>query len=111
MYSCAVTDVRPRQHAGTADEPQEKVAQDVPVQVLHQEHVEARRVEDQLRRAAVDVQLLAADVGVVARDVLTRLEEEPVGELHHVRLVNDRDLPTAPPAGVLEGVLLSLIPI
>ena len=45
------------------------------------------------------------DVRVLRRDLACDAQEEPVGELHDVRLVHGRDLPAAVLARVVEGEL------
>ena len=45
------------------------------------------------------------DVGILARDGADALEEQPVAELHDVRLVDGRHLLPAVPPRVLEGEL------
>ena len=58
-----------------------------------------------LHAAVVHDDRLELDVGVELADLLARLEEQPVAELHDVGLVDRRHLPPAVPGGVVEGEL------
>ncbi len=88
-----IADVRARHDAEPADQPRAQVAQHVAVEVLEQEHVEARGILHQRHAARVDDHLLVVDLGelgVVHRP--RAADEHPVGELHDVGLVEDGDL-------------------
>ncbi len=83
------------------DEPRAEIGDDVAVQVRHHEHIELRRVQDQLHARGVDDPLIVLDVRRGPRDLTRALEKEPVAELHDVRLVNGGDslAPVSPRVG------------
>ena len=60
-----VADVGAGHDAQAADQAGAQVADDVAVEVLHQQHVEARRVLHQLHAAGVDDHLVVLDVGIL----------------------------------------------
>ena len=85
---------RPHQHGRF-------VAQDIAEHVLGEDHVERRRLGDQLHRRKVDVQVLQAHVGVVATHPRDHVAPQ-LRHLEHVSLV-DRRHEAAPSARRLEG--------
>ena len=94
----------PGHDAQAADQAGAEVADQVAVEVLHQQHVEAGRVLHQLHAAGVDDQLLVLDVRVlVLVDAAGAAEEQAVGHLHDVGLVEDGDLLPVAARGVAEG--------
>ena len=98
-------DVRAGRDAETADQPGAQVADDVAVQVRQHHDVVQLGLLDQLHAHVVDDAVLELDPAVVVRrDRPAALEEEPVGQLHDVRLVDGGDLVPAVRDRVLEGV-------
>ena len=98
-------DVGAGRDAQAADEAGRQVADDVAVQVRQHEHVVQVRLLDELHAHVVDDAILELDPAVVVgRDGPAALEEQPVRELHDVRLVDGRDLAPAVRHRVLEGV-------
>ena len=95
-------DVAARRDAEAADEPGGQVADDVAVEVRQHEHVELLGPLDETHADRVDEVLPRLDLGVLLRDVAEDVEEEPVGELHDVRLRHARDALAAVGARVLE---------
>ena len=91
------TDVRARDQAQPSHQARAEIAQDVSVQVGEEQDVEVLRRADEPCRERVDVDVLPGDVRIIARVRACRLEEDPVGVAHHVRLVADRHFP--PPVG------------
>ena len=88
-----------------ADEPRREVADDVAVQVGQDEHVVQLGLLDELHAHVVDDAVLELDPAVVVGgDRPAALEEQPVGQLHDVGLVDGRDLAPAVGDRVLEGV-------
>ena len=81
--------------AEPADEARREVADDVAVEVLEQEHVEVRGAPDEPHAERVDEDLVVGDRALGLRPALRlrarAVEEEAVGELHDVRLVDGRD--------------------
>ena len=97
------TDVRAWRDAQPADEARGEVAHDVAVQVREHQHVVQLGLLDELHAHVVDDAVLELDpAGVVRRDGPAALEEQPVGQLHDVRLVHGRDLAPAVGDRVLE---------
>ena len=85
-----------------ADEPGGQVADDVSVEVRQHQHVELLGPLHETHADRVDEVLPRLDLGVLLRDVAEDVEEEPVGELHDVRLRHARDALAAVGARVLE---------
>ena len=96
-------DVRARRDSEPADETGGHVADDVAVEVREHEHVELLGPLDELHAERVDEHLARGDLRVVLPDRPEDVEEEPVGELHDVRLRHSRDLAAMVRARVLEG--------
>ena len=70
-----------------------QVADHVAVQILQQQHVELGRVLHQLHASRIDDHLLVLDVRVLRLVHLPGTsQEQSVGDLHDVRLVEDGDL-------------------
>src|SRR6266403_536045 len=99
----AYAQVRTRYDAEPAHQTGAQVGDDVAVEVLEEQHVERLRPADELQAGVVDDQLLVADAGVVLRHLPGAGEEEAVGELHDVRLVDGDDFSAVLPPGQLEG--------
>ena len=97
-------DVRAGRHSEAADEAGREVADDVAVEVGQDEDVELLGALDELHRECVDEYLPGLDVRIPGRDLTEDGEEEPVGELHDVRLGHTGDLATPMLPRVLEGV-------
>ena len=93
----------PGRHAEAADQTGAQVREDVAVEVLQTQHVELVRVHHELHAGGIDDGVVGLDLGVVLGDLAEAVEEEPVGELHDVGLVDRGDLLAAPFARVLEG--------
>ncbi|HVM68664.1 MAG TPA: isocitrate/isopropylmalate family dehydrogenase, partial [Gaiellaceae bacterium] len=98
-------EVRAGREAEAADQASGEVGDDVAVEVRQHEHVVLLRPLHELHREVVDDPVLELDVGVLLRDVARDVKEEPVRELHDVRLVHGRDLAAAVAARVIEGEL------
>ena len=96
-------DVRAGRDAEAADEAGAQVAHDVAVEVRQDEDVVQLGLLDQLHAHVVDDAVLELDSGRTRRDRRGSLEEQPVGELHDVRLVDGGDLAPAVRDGVVEG--------
>ena len=95
-------DVAAGRDAEAADEAGGEVADDVAVEVRQHEHVELLGPLDEAHADRVDEVLPRLDLRVVLRHLAEDLEEEPVGELHDVRLRDARDALAAVLARVLE---------
>ena len=94
----------PGRHAEAADEARAQVADDVAVQVRQHEHVVQLRLLHELHAHVVDDAVLELDLAlVVGRDRPAALEEQAVGQLHDVGLVDRGDLAAAVGDRVLEG--------
>ena len=100
-----LADVRARRDAEPADEPGDEVAHDVAVQVRQHEHVVQLGLLHELHAHVVDDAVLELDVRIVPRDLAGHAEEQAVGELHDVRLVDRGDLLPAVRLRVLEREL------
>ena len=101
----ALADVRARDDAQPADEPGPEVAEDVAVEVLGDDDVDLVGVSHHLHRAGVDDHLRRLDARVLEGDATEDVEEQAVGELHDVRLVDAGDALAPHALGVVEGVL------
>ena len=99
-------EVRRADDAEPADQAGAEIRHDVAVQVRQHQHVELLRVAS---RAACTRRRRSARRtgcrGTRARHVADAVEEQPVAELHDVRLVDRRHLLAAVPPRVLEGEL------
>src|SRR5207302_5093381 len=100
-------------HAGreaqAADHPGPEVRDDVAVEVRTAEDVVLARSEDQLHAHVGDDAVLRLDVGVTGGDLSGNRQEEAVGVLHDVGLVDQRDLLASVLAGVVERELDDLL--
>ena len=97
-------DVRARRDAEAADEPGARSLHDVAVEVRQDEDVVQVGLLDELHAHVVDDAVLELDPAVVVRgDRPAALEEQAVGQLHDVRLVDGGDLVPAVGDGVVEG--------
>ena len=96
-------DVRAGRHTKAADEAGAQVGDDVAVQVGQDEDVVLLGSLDELHREVVHDAVVEADVRVVLGHPSRRLQEQPVRELHDVRLVHRRDLRSAIAPRVVEG--------
>ena len=103
--AAVLADVRPGGDAQAADEPGAEVGEDVAVEVGQDQDVVQLGLLHELHAHVVDDPVLEFDVGVRLGDLAADFEEEAVGELEDVRLVDARDLLPAVLPGVLEGVL------
>ena len=84
-----LAEARRGQHPERAGEHRRLVAEDVAEHVLGQDHVEARRLRDELHRRVVDEQVVELDVGELGRDALDGLAPQ-ARRLEHVGLVHRR---------------------
>ena len=101
--AASVADVGARRDAEPADEARRQVAHDVAVQVRQDEHVVQLGLLDELHAHVVDDAVLELDPAlVVLGDRPAALEEQAVGQLHDVRLVDGGDLAPAVGDRVLE---------
>ena len=101
---CLRSDVRTRRDTQPADKAGREVADDVAIQVRQHEDVVEVRLLDELHAHVVDDPVLERDPAVVlGGDRPTALEEEAVGQLHDVRLVDRRDLAAPVRHGIVEG--------
>ena len=97
-------DVGARRDAEAADQPGRQVADDVAVEVRQDQDVVELGLLDELHAHVVDDAVLELDPALVlGRDRPAALEEEPVGQLHDVGLVDGGHLVAAVGDRVLEG--------
>ena len=87
-------DTRRRQHPQRPADDTRLVGQDVPEHVLRDDHVEVRRLPDDLHRRVVHEHVVHLHLRVFGRDALRRLPPQPRG-FQHVRLVDDRQTAAA----------------
>ncbi len=105
----AISDVRRRCVGQAPHQAGCHIREDVSLEIGKDDHVEVGRVHHQLHRQRVHDDVVRLEVRVVARDVVEALEEEPVGELHDVRLVSAGDpLGSLLPCD-LEGIAMDLL--
>ncbi len=90
--------------AEPADQTGAEVGDDVAVEIFQHQHVELLGPHHELHAAVVDDLVVRLDVGIILRDVVEAFEEQAVGELHYVRLVNGGDLFAAVGFGEFEAV-------
>ena len=86
-----------------ADQPGAEVAEQVAVQVAGRQHLELLRPAHQLHAGVVDDHFLRRDLRELPGDPPEAVEEQPVGQLQDVRLVDAVDRLAALPHGQLEG--------
>src|SRR5262249_8357520 len=88
----AFADVDARGRADAADQTRSEIADDVAVQIPHDQDVELRWPRHQLHAAVIDDQLLRLQSRKILGDRAEGFEEQPVGELEDIRLMyaNDR---------------------
>ena len=82
--------------------PAPRSLEQVAVQVAGRQHLELVRPADQLHARVIDDQFLRRDVGEVLRHPPEAVEEQPVGQLQDVRLVDAVDRLAALSHGQLE---------
>ena len=87
----ARADVGPGHQPQAAHQAGTEVADHVAEQVLHDQHVEACRVEGQLQAQRIDVQLLELQEGIIVGDLPRGGQEQAVAQRQHVGLVAQRD--------------------
>ena len=80
----------------------DEIGDDITVKIGHNHNVVLARFLHQLHAHVVDYAVVAFNVRILGGDFLGHAEKEPVGELHDVRLVDDRDLPALVRPGVLK---------
>ncbi len=90
-----VSEVGARREPEPADHPRAQVGDDVAVQVREHEHVVFLRPLDELHAHVVHDTVVELDARVLLGDLAGHAQEEPVGELHDVRLVHGRHLAAA----------------
>src|SRR5258706_13313528 len=100
-----VAEVGAGHNAEAANQTYRQIRDDITVQIFQQQDVEPRRVEHQLQTSVVDDQIAETDLLVLLRDVPGALEEQTVGQLHDVRLMNRHDFFPAVGARVVEREL------
>src|SRR6185437_3400298 len=96
-------DVGSGNESQAADEGRAQVAHDVAIEVFEQQHVVLVGVHDELHAGVVDDVLAVGDLRKVSGDFPRALEEQAVGHLHDVGLVNGVDLLPIVFARVLKG--------
>ena len=97
-------DVAAADVADAAHEAGGKVRQDVPEEVVRDDHLEAPRLGDQQQGSGVDVTVGGRHLGVVGGDLVEDSLPQAAGPLQDVDLVDHGQAP-ALPGGELEGVL------
>src|SRR5690242_16254244 len=80
-----------------------KIGDDVAVEIFEQQHVVLIGVHDQLHAGVVDDVLAVRDLGIFLGDVAGAAQEEAIGKLHDVGLVDGVNLLALVLAGVFEG--------
>jgi hypothetical protein len=99
-----IAEIRSRHHAQPADHPRAQIAYHIPVEILHEQHIDPARILHQLHAAGVDDQLVVFDVRIFLLEYLARaIEEQAVRHLHDVGLMKDGDFLAMPAGGVAEG--------
>src|SRR6185437_11906677 len=98
-----VAEIRSGHQPQAADKGGAEVADDVAVEVFEQQRVVLERVHDELHAGVVNDVLGVLDVVELFRHFARATQEEPVGELHDVGLVNGMDLLAAVLARVFKG--------
>ena len=91
-HSDVTANVAARHDTGAADQTSADVGENATVQVWHDHDVELLRAADALHRCVVDDHVVRLECGVLLRDLLERVSEETIGQLHDVRLVDASDL-------------------
>ena len=100
-----VADVASRDDAQTPYQTGAQVGDKVAIQVFHEQNVHLLGILDKLHAAGVDNDLLVFDVRILLLiDPSGTVEEQPVGQLHDVRLVEHRDLAAVAARGVAEPI-------
>jgi hypothetical protein len=100
-----LADVRARRDAEAAGETRDEVAHDVAVQVREHEDVVELGLLHELHAHVVDDAILERDLRILLGHLAAHAEEQAVGELHDVRLVDRGDLLPVVGTGVLEREL------
>ena len=98
----AVADVGAGRKAQAADETGAQVTDNIAVEVRRNEHVELLGLLHQLHAQSVDDAVVRGDLGVLRGDLAEGAQEQAVGQLHDVGLVDCRDLFAAVFAGIVK---------
>ena len=85
-------DVCSRHQPETPDQARTQVADNVSEKVLHDQHVEIRRVERQPQRKGVDLQLVETQKRIIVGHLPGGRQEQTVAHWQHVSLVAKSDL-------------------
>lgn len=95
--------------SGSSNETAGNVGDNVSVQVGGDEDVKLAGVGDELHASVIDNHLVEVDLGVLLGDAAGGIEEETVGHLHDVGLVDGVDLLAAVGLGILESETSDLL--
>lgn len=104
-----LSEVGARDDSRSTDESASDIGNNVSVQVGCDEDVELARVGDELHASVIDDHLSKLDLGILLSDGSDNVQEETVGHLHDVSLVNSVHLLAAVCLGVLEGEARDLL--
>ena len=97
-----VADVGAGRKAQAADETGAQVTDNIAVEVRRNEHVELLGLLHQLHAQSVDDAVVRGDLGVLRGDLAEGAQEQAVGQLHDVGLVDCRDLFAPVFAGIVK---------
>jgi len=100
-----IADVGTGDDAEPADQAGAKVAEDIAEEVVGEEDLKPRGIEDQVHGDLIDRHLLGFDEGVFSGNFSAAVEEESVAQPHHGPFMNHRDLVASGPACIVVGVL------
>jgi hypothetical protein len=103
-HRIARPDIRARNHARPADQPANQIGDNRPVEIRQDHDVKLPGIAHQLHAAVVDDHVVVFELGKVLGDALAHLQEEAVGDLHDVGLVDEGDLLASVVARPLERV-------
>ncbi len=91
-------------HAQPAHQARRQIGNNVAIQIRKQQNIEGLGPHHQLHRCVIDDQLLVGDVGIVLRYFAAAAQEQPIGQLHDVGLVDGGHLLAPGFLGELERI-------
>ncbi len=103
-HRLAIAHISAWDHAQPAHQARRQIGNNVAVQVREQQNIKSLRPHHQLHRSIIDNQFLIGDVGIILRYFATAPQEQPIGQLHDVGLMNRGDLLAPGFLGELEGI-------
>lgn len=103
-YRSVLADIGTGDYSEPPHQPRTKVADDIPIKVLHHDHIEARGVLNESHARGINNQLVVDDLGIpIVMHRLGAAKHEAIRQFHDVGLMKHRNSLAASSHGVSEG--------